>query len=183
MDSVRLVLIIAISVTIAIRLLLNYLIKKKDLKNYIDPIAKGNTTYETAIIVSYIVFFTCLFIIQLVFKLIDNKIFICIAITLTIIFVFSIKKIIRYFMALNYKAKGIIVIDKRSVKEKEYNYINKQTQNRTKRENKRSQYTDEELDAYDLEDWQKDLVKKGDYDPWNFEEEDLEEDDYYYEDD
>lgn len=28
-----------------------------------------------------------------------------------------------------------------------------------------------------------DLVKKGDYDPWNFEEEDLEEDDYYYEDD
>ena len=45
-----------------------------------------------------------------------------------------------------------------------------------------SEYTDEELDAYGLEDWQKDEVKKGNYDPWNFEE-DLEEDDYYSEDD
>ena len=36
----------------------------------------------------------------------------------------------------------------------------------------------EELDNYGLEDWQKELVKKGEYDPWNFEE-----DDYYYEDD
>lgn len=46
-----------------------------------------------------------------------------------------------------------------------------------------SGYTDDELNDYGLEDWQKDLVKKGEYDPWNFEEEDLEEDDYYYEDD
>ena len=41
-----------------------------------------------------------------------------------------------------------------------------------------SEYTDEELDNYGLEE-----VKKGNYDPWNFEEEDLEEDDYYSEDD
>lgn len=34
-----------------------------------------------------------------------------------------------------------------------------------------------------LEDWQKELVKKGEQDSFNFEEEDLEEDDYYYEDD
>ena len=34
-----------------------------------------------------------------------------------------------------------------------------------------------------LEDWQKDLVRPGHYDPWSFEEtRDLEEDDYYYED-
>ena len=45
-----------------------------------------------------------------------------------------------------------------------------------------SEYSDEELDNYGLEDWQKEEVKKGNYDPWNFEEE-LEEDDYYYEDD
>ena len=38
---------------------------------------------------------------------------------------------------------------------------------------------DKELDIYNLEDWQKDLVIKGEYDPWDFEEEDLEEDDYY----
>jgi hypothetical protein len=30
---------------------------------------------------------------------------------------------------------------------------------------------------------QKDEIKKGNYDPWNFEEEDLEDDDYYFEDD
>ena len=47
----------------------------------------------------------------------------------------------------------------------------------------KNEYTDEELDNYGLEDWQKEEVKKGNYDPWNFEEEDLEEDDYYYEDD
>lgn len=46
-----------------------------------------------------------------------------------------------------------------------------------------SKYTDEELDDYGLEDWQKELVKKGEYEPWNFEEEDLEEDDYHSEDD
>lgn len=43
---------------------------------------------------------------------------------------------------------------------------------------------EKEMDAYALEDWQKDLVRKGEYDPWNFEEDgELEEDDYYYEDD
>jgi len=45
-----------------------------------------------------------------------------------------------------------------------------------------SGYTDEELDNLGLEEWQKEEVKKGNYDPWNFEEEDLEEDDYYYDD-
>lgn len=51
-------------------------------------------------------------------------------------------------------------------------------------EKKRKEELEKEMDAYDLEDWQKDLVRKGDYDPWNFEEDgELEEDDYYYEDD
>ena len=45
------------------------------------------------------------------------------------------------------------------------------------------EYSDEELDDYGLEDWQKVEVKEGRYDPWNFEEEDLEDDDYYFEDD
>ncbi len=38
-------------------------------------------------------------------------------------------------------------------------------------------------DNNELTDEQKSEVKKGNYDPWNFEEEDLEEDDYYFEDD
>ena len=39
------------------------------------------------------------------------------------------------------------------------------------------------MDAYELEDWQKELVRNGEYDPCDFEEDgDLEEDDYYYED-
>lgn len=36
---------------------------------------------------------------------------------------------------------------------------------------------------YCLEDWQKELVRNGSYDVWSFDEEKLEEDDYYFEDD
>ena len=39
------------------------------------------------------------------------------------------------------------------------------------------------IDNYDLEDWQKELVDDGSYEPYNFEEEELEDDDYYSEDD
>lgn len=35
------------------------------------------------------------------------------------------------------------------------------------------------MNSYCLEDWQKDLVRNGSYDVWNFDEEELEEDDYY----
>ena len=55
--------------------------------------------------------------------------------------------------------------------------------NEQEKEENNSEYTDEKLDAYGLEEWQKEEVKKGNYDSWNVEEEELEEDDYYYEDD
>ena len=42
---------------------------------------------------------------------------------------------------------------------------------------------DEELDNYGLEDWQKEEVKAGRYDPWNFEEDDSSDDDDYYHED
>ena len=45
------------------------------------------------------------------------------------------------------------------------------------------EYTDDELDDYGLTDWEKEEVKKGNQNPWDFEEEDLEDDDYYSEDD
>lgn len=38
-------------------------------------------------------------------------------------------------------------------------------------------------DNNDLEDWKKELVKENKYDSFNFEEEELEDDDYYSEDD
>ncbi len=41
---------------------------------------------------------------------------------------------------------------------------------------------EKEMDIYGLEDWQKEEVRKGNYDPWSFEEEDLEDDDYYHDD-
>ena len=51
-------------------------------------------------------------------------------------------------------------------------------------ENKsKDRYTDKELDKYELDDLQKELVNKGEFEPFNFEEEDLEEDDYYFDDD
>lgn len=49
--------------------------------------------------------------------------------------------------------------------------------------NKKDKNLEREMDMYDLEDWQRDLVRKGEYDPWSFEEDgELEQDDYYYED-
>lgn len=38
------------------------------------------------------------------------------------------------------------------------------------------------MDDYYLEDWQKNLVREGKYEPWNFDEDNLEEEDYYYDD-
>ena len=34
-----------------------------------------------------------------------------------------------------------------------------------------------------LMDWEEDLVNRGEYEPYNFEEENMEEEDFYYEDD
>ena len=42
---------------------------------------------------------------------------------------------------------------------------------------------EELMDDLNLEDWQKDLVREGKYNPEDFEEEVEDEDDYYYEDD
>lgn len=44
-------------------------------------------------------------------------------------------------------------------------------------------YTDDELNEFGLTDWEKDEVKKGNQDPWDFEEDDQDEDSYYNEDD
>ena len=41
---------------------------------------------------------------------------------------------------------------------------------------------EKEMDIYGLEDWQKEEVRNGNYDPCSFEEEDLEEDDYFHDD-
>lgn len=47
-----------------------------------------------------------------------------------------------------------------------------------------SKYTNKEINNFDLENWQKDLVKSGNYDPNNFgEDDDMEPDDYYYDED
>ncbi len=55
--------------------------------------------------------------------------------------------------------------------------------NRSNRRNHRDKRQEEEMDNYYLDDWQKDLVRKGDYDPWDFEEDgEHDEDDYYSED-
>lgn len=59
--------------------------------------------------------------------------------------------------------------------------------NGTTKSNESNSSTDElekQMDAYELEEWQKELVRQGKYDPWDFEEDGpLEDDDYYYEDD
>ena len=51
-------------------------------------------------------------------------------------------------------------------------------------EKEKREKLEKQMDNYMLEDWQKELVRKGEYDPWSFEEDgELEEGDFYYEDD
>ena len=44
------------------------------------------------------------------------------------------------------------------------------------------QELEERMEVFNLEDWQKDLVREGKYNPEDFDEETEDEDDYYYED-
>ena len=46
-----------------------------------------------------------------------------------------------------------------------------------------SNYTKKELEKMGFEDWQIDLIKSGEYEPYDFEEESTDEDSYYNEDD
>lgn len=78
-------------------------------------------------------------------------------------------------------AFSIMIIKYSTEKEKEENkeetrktYIPKDINTKKNKKN---------IDNYDLEDWQKELVDDGSYEPYNFEEEELEDDDYYSEDD
>jgi hypothetical protein len=53
-------------------------------------------------------------------------------------------------------------------------------------EKRKQEELEKEMDLYNLEEWQKELVREGRYNPWSFTKEDgelLEEGDYYYEDD
>ncbi len=52
------------------------------------------------------------------------------------------------------------------------------------RDNKKDDNLEKEMDNYCLDEYQKNLVRKGEYDPWNFDDDDnLEEDDYHFDDD
>ena len=46
-----------------------------------------------------------------------------------------------------------------------------------------NELSSEELDNLGLSEFQKEEVEKGNYDTWNFDEEELEDDDFFYEDD
>lgn len=85
---------------------------------------------------------------------------------------------------LKYSKTASIVTKK---KDEEYSdNLDNQVQYDSSYEKDREYYEDDNSDdvVYDsLEDWQKKEVDEGNYDSYNFEEEELEEDDYYYEDD
>ena len=66
-------------------------------------------------------------------------------------------------------------------KNKNNNFYFKSNVKNSTKSNHRKKHDD--LSAYGLEEWQEEEVRKGNYEPWNFEEDELEEDDYYYEDD
>ena len=60
-----------------------------------------------------------------------------------------------------------------------FSFLNEMQEDDKKR---KQQELEKEMENQGLEDWQKELVRNGEYEPTSFEEEDLEEDDYYYED-
>ncbi len=47
---------------------------------------------------------------------------------------------------------------------------------------KKKSFLEDEMDVYGLNDDEKEIVRRGEADPWDFEEEDLEEGDYYEDD-
>lgn len=75
---------------------------------------------------------------------------------------------------------GLFDDDKKKDQEKFglFNFMN----DNSKKENN-SEYSEEDLDNLDLEEWQKDLVRSGEYEPYDFEEESRDDDSYYNEDD
>lgn len=50
-------------------------------------------------------------------------------------------------------------------------------------DNNKKNYLDDEMDMYNLSEEERELVKNGEYDPWNFDTEGPFEEDDYYEDD
>ena len=62
------------------------------------------------------------------------------------------------------------------ITKKEYDFYDDLTE-------KEKEILEEKMDQLNLEEWQKDLIREGKYDPENFEEEVEDEDEYYYEDD
>ena len=54
------------------------------------------------------------------------------------------------------------------------------SQQKSKPEESYDKELENKMEAYNLEEWQKELVRKGNYDPSDFDDEDLDEDSYYY---
>ena len=113
--------------------------------------------------------------------LLSTIIMLCIVVVITLI-TWLIKTDFIYIALII--AFSIMILKYSTEKEKEENkeeisktYIPKDIN--TKKNKKK----EKNIDNYDLEDWQKELVDDGSYEPYNFEEEELEDDDYYSEDD
>lgn len=110
----------------------------------------------------------------------------------TIVLFGILPTIVKFFMAIYKKSKGVkdevkINNSKELIKNNEEKLINikieKKQKRKIKKDNKNDEKLEKEMEYYSLEDWQKELVRKGEFYPWNFEEEDLEDEDYYSEDD
>lgn len=75
------------------------------------------------------------------------------------------------------------------VETKRINYYDKyfKKKNTKSKEDKRKEALEKEMDLYNLEEWEKEEVRKGNFRPENFEDsegiDDLEDDDYHFEDD
>lgn len=119
-------------------------------------------------IISLIILVICIFV--------DGPLAWIIAITYIIILIISIIVAIKIDKKkrINQNDNEDIEIEDETFEEERKSVLNSDIK-KSKKDNK--------IDTYGLEKWQKKLVEKGEYKPWDFEEEDTDEDSYFHEDD
>ena len=122
-------------------------------------------------IFSLIILVICIFV--------DGSLAWIIAITYIIILIISV------IVAIKIDKKKRINQNDNEVVETEDDTFEEERKSTVNFENKKNKKNkkDNKIDTYGLEKWQKKLVEKGEYKPWDFEEEDTDEDSYFHEDD
>lgn len=181
-------IIIFVIIAIFINLIINFIAVKLDcyydMRKVSDKQIK-NIQYAVMVIVT-ITLILGLDFFHTLFKKEDGPTLIeLIILAIYILFAFFETKIIKLVYVYQRKKKGEKIIYEEEIKPIIYNEDKKEDkiQKERKKKSKEKDKLEKEMDLYNLEEFEREEVRRGYYSPENFEEEDLEDDDYYFEDD